>query len=371
MVRPASEFSWDKPHGNRSVRSAQLAAIDLDTDGPEWIPCTVSIYDYLWAKYRDDLKDLVLAHPFIFGTKPKIPADYDHVSPAHRKGEYVDNWGCKWKVSKTGYSGLVVESPLADWSNFETFNPKALAEPLVYDERGTRNLLAWAIENYARRDRDIIRPIHGGRLFDRLYFLRGFNNLMGDIARDHPRVTQLVEMLQNVRMAQLDSYFKFVEEHPDEHFIDIVHFHTDIGTQDRLMISPRKFRKHVKPLFMALFQRCRRDGARVYLSSDGNLLSIVKDLIECGVSVHDPQERACTIRGIKQAYKGKICVDLDLDRQIFPFATPDQLDRKIKRAVMELDGPQGGLMMKAEIADDNVPLENIEAICTAFEKYCM
>jgi hypothetical protein len=36
-----------------------------------------------------------------------------------------------------------------------------------------------------------------------------------------------------------------------------------------------------------------------------------------------------------------------------------------------LNTPQGGLMMKAEISDDQVPLENIEAICTAFEKYCI
>nr|MDO8116348.1 hypothetical protein [Candidatus Sigynarchaeota archaeon] len=145
-----------------------------------------------------------------------------------------------------------------------------------------------------------------------------------------------------------------------------------IGMQDRLMISPRKFKQYIKPFFMTLFQRCRKEGAHVYLSSDGNLLSIVDDLVECGVSVHDPQERASNgIPGIKQAYKGKLCVDLDLDRQLFPFATPGQLDRQIKRAVDELNGPNGGLMLKAEISDNNVPLQNIDAICTAFEKYCI
>jgi uroporphyrinogen decarboxylase len=371
MSRPTTEISWDKPYGNKRIKSAQMAAIELDTDGPDWIPCSLGCFEYVWKKYRDDLKEVVLAHPFVFGNNPHIPTNYDHISSNHLVGEWMDNWDCKWKVAKTGFEGLVVGSPLANWDNFDTFNPKAKALPLEFSERGGRNLLAWAIGNYQNKELGLMRDAGGGRLFDRLYFLRGFDNLMSDIARGHKRLPELIQMLQDVRMAQLDQYYEIVHEHPEEHFIDIVSFHTDIGTQDRLMISPKKFRKYIKPFYTALFQRCRKEGSHVYLSSDGNLLSIVDDLIECGVSVHDPQERACTIPGIKKAYQGKLCVDLDLDRQILPFATPDQLDKQIKRAVEELNGPQGGLMIKAEISDDNIPLENIDAICTAFEKYCI
>nr|MDO8113840.1 uroporphyrinogen decarboxylase family protein [Candidatus Sigynarchaeota archaeon] len=371
MVRPASEINWDKPYGNKEIRKNQLAAIELDTSSPEWIPCSVGMFPYVWKKYRDALKELVLAHPFIFGKNPHIPGDYDYIDSYHRVGEKTDNWDCGWQMAKEGYEGVVVKNPLADWSAFKTFNPKAKADPLQYNERGPRNMLSFAIGNYNAGLQGLMRSADGGRLFDQLYFLRGFANLMSDIARDHPMLPKLIQMLQDVRTAQLDQYYEIVHEQPDEHFIDIVSFHTDIGTQDRLMISPLKFRKYIKPLYAALFQRCRKEGSHVYLSSDGNLLSIVDDLIECGVSVHDPQERANTIPGIKKAYKRKMCVDLDLDRQIFPFATPEQLDRQIKRAVEELNGPNGGLMMKAEISDDNVPLENIEAICNAFEKYCI
>ena len=38
-----------------------------------------------------------------------------------------------------------------------------------------------------------------------------------------------------------------------------------------------------------VFQRCREAGVHVWYSSDGNILPIVDDLIECGVSIHDPQ----------------------------------------------------------------------------------
>lgn len=371
MTRSTSEISWDKPYGNKDVRSAQIAAIELDTDGPEWIPCSLGCFEYVWRRHRDGLKEIVEKHPFIFGNQPHIPINYDFINPYHRIGEYIDNWGCKWKVVKEGIEGQVIENPIDDWAKFDTFNPKVKADPLRYDELGERSIFGWAIDNFRRNELDLMRSANGGRLFDRLYFLRGFDNLMSDIARNHPRLPELVKMLQVVRMSQIEQYFELVEEHPEEHYIDIVSFHTDIGTQDRLMMSPAKFRKYIKPLYANLFQYCRSKGAHVYLSSDGNLLSIVDDLIESGVTVHDPQERANTIPGIKHHYQGKMCVDLDLDRQFFPFATPDQIDRQIKRAVEELNTPNGGLMLKAEISDDNVPLENIEAICNAYEKYCI
>jgi hypothetical protein len=100
------------------------------------------------------------------------------------------------------------------------------------------------------------------------------------------------------------------------------------------------------------------------------LLDIVDDLIECGVSVHDPQFRANGLEGIAKHYKGKLCVDLDLDRQLYPFASPEQIKEHIRDSVRTLNSEEGGLMLKAEISDTNISLENIEAICQAFEEYC-
>lgn len=205
------------------------------------------------------------------------------------------------------------------------------------------------------------------RLFDRLYFLRGFDNLMRDFAMNHPMLPKLVQMLQD---HELRIIHKYIDNKP-EYRPDIIHFHTDIGTQDRLMISPRQFRKYIKPMFTTLFQTCRKAGTHVYLSSDGYLLDIVEDLRESGVSVHDPQLRANTVEGIAKHYKGRLCVDLDLDRQAYPFATPDALKKMVKNAVDLLNTPEGGLMMKAEFSDVNIPIENMEAICQAFEEYCI
>lgn len=108
-----------------------------------------------------------------------------------------------------------------------------------------------------------------------------------------------------------------------------------------------------------------------FFSSDGCLLEIVDDLVECGVSVHDPQSRANTIEGISKAYKGKLCARVDLDQQkILPFGKPPEIDKYIREIVKKLNFPEGGLTIYAEIQQP-YPLKNIAAIFEALEKYCL
>ena len=93
------------------------------------------------------------------------------------------------------------------------------------------------------------------------------------------------------------------------------------------------------------------------------------DLIECGVSVHDPQLRANTLEGIARAYKGKLCANVDLDRQGFPFMTPAEIRQQIKEVVQVMGDPQGGLMLLAAVYGADIPLANIQAICDAMEEF--
>lgn len=74
---------------------------------------------------------------------------------------------------------------------------------------------------------------------------------------------------------------------------------------------------------------------------------------------------------IVRAYKGKMCANVDLDRQMFAFCTPEDITNQIREVVERMNSPDGGLMMFASVYDDGTPLENIEAICTGLEEYCL
>lgn len=82
----------------------------------------------------------------------------------------------------------------------------------------------------------------------------------------------------------------------------------------------------------------------------------------------NPQIRADGLDNLVKVCKGNVCVNIDLDRQMFPFCRPDDIDEHIHEVVAKLGSPEGGLWVQAELGPD-YPLDNIEAICTAIEKY--
>jgi uroporphyrinogen decarboxylase len=327
---------------------------------PEWIPCSVGFSPLTWKKQGPEIDKILLAHPTLFPEHKPGSVRYDRMPPVHRQGEYFrDNWGCLWYNVQDGLEGQVVGHPLADWDALATWQPP---DPMTKEERGERDWAKIEKDVAERKARGQLTWGNGERLFDRLYFLRGFENLMMDFATDDPRLPRLIEVLTDYEMRLVNRWLGLG--------VDGIGFHTDIGTQTALMISPAKFRRYVKPMFATLFQACRRAGAVVSLSSDGCLLEIVDDLIECGVTVHDPQLRANTLDGIVRAYKGKLCACVDLDRQSFPFLSPAALRQQVKDVVDAMASPEGGLMLVAAFYGADIPLANIEAVCDAMERRC-
>jgi len=333
----------------------------LEFRNPEWIPCSLGCSPAAWHKYREELEDLHLRHPLLFPDFEKGTMDFDDFAVVYKEGEYYrDNWGCLWYNIHGGLEGQVVEHPLADWEALDAYHPPDF---LTQSERGERDWDQIQKEIEAQRLQGLLTVGSGERLFDRLYFLRGFEALMVDFATDDPHLPRLIDLLLEYEMGLVHKWL--------EVGVDMIGFHTDIGTQKGLMISPEKFRQYLKPMFKELFTTCRKAGTHVGLSSDGHLLSIVDDLVECGVSMHDPQLRANTLEGIERCYKGKIGIKLDLDRQMFPFCTPRDIWNQVEEALEKLYLPQGGLMIMGSVSAGDVPLENIEALAAALEELCL
>ncbi len=262
---------------------------------PEWIPCEVGFSQPTWKRHRERLEEICLAHPLLFPGFAVGATHFDeiHDLPYQLGDEHRDTWGCVWRNISEGLEGQCVGHPLADWDALASYRP---SDPLTQNDWGTEDWEAVAVEMAKQKANGNLVTGFGGRLFDRLYFLRGFENLMMDFATDDPHLPALLEMLEH--------YVTLRTQKCLDMGVDAVYYHTDIGTQTALMISPAKFRQYLKPLFTRVFQMCRRAGVHVYLSSDGRLVDIVEDLVECGVTVHDPQFRANGLDGIKKGLQG-------------------------------------------------------------------
>lgn len=309
----------------------RIKAIFFDT--PEAIPISANFLPAAWMKYREALDEIVVRHPVLFGQAGKNP-DYDAVGGTYVAGTHVDAWGCVWSNLQTGMEAIVTGHPVP-----------------------TRA----AVMEFHAPEEDIGFP--HGFMYLRLADLRGFEELMLDFAEEPPELQLLIDKVLSYNLRQADLHLKKLGDQPA-----IVYFGDDLGMQTSLPISPRKWRKYLKPCYTQIYRPFREAGHIVYMHTDGHILEIIPDLVDAGVQIVNPQCRANGLDGLAAVCKGKVCVDLDLDRQMFPFATPAEIDAHVREAVKKLGLPLGGLWLKAEL-NYEVPLENIEAVCTALERY--
>ncbi|MEI6914147.1 MAG: uroporphyrinogen decarboxylase family protein [Armatimonadota bacterium] len=328
---------------------------------PEKIPCSMGFAPLTWHTHRERLEDILVRHPLLFPGFKAGGVDFDNFGSVYREGEYFrDNWGCLWFNRIGGLEGQVVEHPLEDWDALDDYE---FPDVMTKTERGDMDWVQTKAAIEQQREHGALTGGSGERLFDRLYFLRGFENLMMDFATNDPHLQILIDRFTEYQLVLVNEYLKIG--------VDVMGFHTDIGSQAALMISPAQFRHYIKPMFKAIFEPIRQSGAHVVLSSDGRLIDIVDDLIECGVSVHDPQLRATTLDDIERCYKGRLCCNVDLDRQMWAFCSPKDIDNQIREVVERLSSPKGGLMVSASVWDANTPLENIDALCDSLERHVL
>lgn len=302
-------------------------------DYPEYIPVSVSILPAAWMKYREELDEVVSRHPIIFGEQKKGERDYDAVGGTYVSGEHTDRWGCIWSNVRDGMESIVKYHPVPTRADVRKLKaPEAIDGNMPH-----------------------------GFMYLRLADLRGFEELMVDFAEEPPELQMLIDIV-------LDYNMKNLEVRLQNQSGEMIGFGDDLGMQNNLAMGPEKWRKYLKPCFAKVYGRCHEEGLSVSMHTDGHIFEIIPDLIECGVNVVNPQIRANGLDNLVDVCKGKVCVNLDLDRQLFPFCKPEDIDAHVREAVEKLGAPEGGLWLTAECAPD-VPPENVDAICTALEKY--
>jgi len=273
---------------------------------------------------------------------------------------YTDPWGCVWKTSDNGITGCVYGHPLADWSKLHQYSAPSS------DVTNGTFLIDWpGIEAEVKRqkahDELVCGGLPHGHTFQRLLDIRGFENLIFDMFDEAPNLGRLIGMIEDFNYAYV---MKWMALKPD-----IMGYPEDLGMQVGPMLSPDSFRKYIKPVFQRLMRPARELGCVIHMHSDGDIRTLVDDLVEGGVEVINLQDLVNGIDWIAGKFSGRICVELDIDRQkITTQGTPEQINDLIREEVEKIGSKQGGLMMLYDLYP-GLPMENIQAIMHAMEKY--
>jgi uroporphyrinogen decarboxylase len=334
---------------------------------PAWIPIAAGVPPILWKDSDYDpaeLEELLLSHKRLFPghAKGSVTPDNVYIPPDMHKGvPYIDGWSCIWETNYTGMVGAVKYHPLENWGNLSRFKAP---NPDVHNGMYPIDLANMKADGEQAKKNGWIFACHlpHGHTFLRLQDLRGYTNLLLDMMDDDSHLHSLINIVEIFNRELIKRYIALKP--------DIITIAEDLGMQNSPLISPDLFKKYIKPTYEKMTAPIKKAGIIVHEHSDGYIMDLMDDIIECGGDVINMQDLVNGIDNLARYVKGRIAIDLDIDRQhITVSGTPSDIEAHIKECVVKLGGLEGGLSLCYQPWPPT-PIANIAAVFDAMEKYC-
>ncbi|MDH3820364.1 MAG: hypothetical protein OEU59_04525, partial [Gammaproteobacteria bacterium] len=206
--------------------------------------------------------------------------------------------------------------------------------------------------------------------FERAHAMQGLETFLVNMSLEPDFATALLQKIAHYCKRLMGP---FLDELGDN--VDIIKIGDDLGTEESLMISPRMYRKILKPIHADFISFIKaRTNAKVLFHSDGDIAPLIDDFVEIGVDILNPiQTSAGTmsdLHSLKKRHGSNIvfCGGIDT-RKILPCGTVEEVRAEVRR-VIEALGPGGGFMAGAvHTIMNDVPPENILAMVDAVEEF--
>jgi len=279
---------------------------------------------------------------------------YIHPSPDWRPAQGVDDWGCVWECLGNTSLGEVKDSPLKDWKDFDKLPIPDVERAEIWEP--VKNVKEKAGDKY------ILGAVSS--IFERVHFVRGFENACCDVIDQPDNLRMFVELLVDINIKLIERFAKLG--------VDGIISCDDWGLQDRLMISPESWRQIWKPAYKRMYDAAHRAGMDTWLHSCGYIIDILDDLIEAGLDVIEMhQQENMGLKRLGERFKGRITFFSPVDIQsVMPFGTPDEI-RSYCREMSQILGTKSGGFIPQWYADPvgaGHKRESIDIMCREFLK---
>ena len=109
----------------------------------------------------------------------------------------------------------------------------------------------------------------------------------------------------------------------------------------------------------------------VFYHSDGDISSIIPELIEIGIDVLNPVQPECLDPAqVKREYGDRLAFwgTISIQRTM-PFGTPEDVRQEVRDRVNTVGRSGGLLLAPTHVLEPEVPWENIVALFEAIEEY--
>jgi len=276
-------------------------------------------------------------------------------SPSEYIMEWTDEWGTVWQRLGQTVRGEAKKYPLESWDDLKSYKFPDFNDPHRWE----------GLEKVKEQAGDMFLLGNGIEIYERVHFLRGLENTWVDIYEEPELLEYLLDKLVDVNLNIIRRY----GQAEVNGFISC----DDWGLQDRLMISPKVWRKIWKPRYARMYEAAHKAGMFTFLHSCGYIVDILDDLIEIGLDViHMDQQENMGLELLSQRFSGRITFFSPVDIQnTMARGNLDEI-RAYCHKMSKLLGrlPDGGFIPRwytDPVGVDHRP-EAIDAMCDEFLK---
>lgn len=295
--------------------------------------------------------------PLLFFNKDLEKSDivltgYGEAKNFRYKDSNISEWGFVWeRMDDT--MGQPQNHPIKSWEDYKFYIPPDPDAPGRYD-----HIQAIIDSN---PDRYILGGL-GISGFNRVTFIRGFENSMEDLYLEREKIEKLIDIVLDFETRAAENLCM--------NGVDGISFGDDWGTQNSLMISPALWREVFKPRYKKQFDLVHSYGKHVYFHSCGYIYEIIPDLIEIGVDILNlNQPDIFGVEKLGKEFGGKVCFNCPVDHQtVAIFGTRDEIFNYVQRLHKNLGSFKGGFIgYIEEYHSVGMSDENYRSIVDAFE----
>lgn len=242
-------------------------------------------------------------------------------------------------------------------SNWDEYHAYPWPDPETIDYS---NLVACASSLYPG-----MKIISGvGGIFTRVWRIMGFDMFSFAIV-DQPDL--LAEMFRRVGETQIAVFKKIVEM--DQ--IGAMWYGDDLAYKTGTMIHPKYLRKYLFPYLQQMGEICQQKNIPFVMHSDGNLWSVMPDLLDAGLNaLHPIEPLAMDSVELKTKLGDRLCLLGNIEiGETLTMGTPADVDAEVKERISKL-APGGGYAVgSSNTVAHYVKLENYKAMIQATRKY--
>ena len=283
--------------------------------------------------------------------------------PSGNDNAYLDEWGMRRQ--RTDLYWDIVGHPLAD-ATVEDLRHYPWPDP--HDPCRVAGLAEEARRLYEETDYALVADFLGGGIFEQALWMRGFERFMMDLVSDEPFATALMDTLLELYIEFYAVYLEAVGP-----YVQIVALGDDLGMQTGPLISPKLYRRLIKPRHKELYDFIHsRTEAKIMHHTCGSVFPFVQHLIDVGVDILNPIQTSAQgmdPAALKREFGEQLVFHGGIDvQQILPFATPEMVREEVKHIVATLGQGGGYILAPSHNIQADVPPENILAMYEAIQE---